>query len=83
MNNMRIVRYLPDWRAIAAYLRDPSSDWKPKVLAAVAIAYLLWPADLLPDIAPILGWMDDIGLAGLATWYLVHAAGRKRPPPTP
>lgn len=83
MTRMRSVRFLPDWRAVAAYLRDPSSDWKPKVLAAVAIAYLLWPADLLPDIAPVLGWMDDIGLAGLATWYLVHAAGRKHPPRVP
>ncbi len=80
---MRTVCFKPDWRAVAAFLRDPSADWKPKMLAAFAIAYLLWPADLIPDIAPFLGLFDDIGLASLAAWYLISAAGRKRPPPTP
>ncbi|TAK05223.1 DUF1232 domain-containing protein [Patescibacteria group bacterium] len=83
MDGMSRVRFMPDWRAVAAYLRDPSSDWKPKVFAVLAIAYLIWPADLVPDIVPLLGWFDDIGLAGVATWYLMHAAGRKRPPAAP
>ncbi|MEK7073243.1 MAG: DUF1232 domain-containing protein [Patescibacteria group bacterium] len=80
---MRSLRFTPDWRAVVAYLRDPTSDWKPKMLATFVIAYLLWPVDLIPDVAPVLGWFDDIGLAALAAWYLVHASGRKRPPPTP
>ncbi len=78
---MRTVRFVPDWRAVAAYLRDPRSDWKPKAAVVAALAYLVWPADLVPDIAPLLGWLDDIGLTALAAWYLVHAASRRNAPP--
>ncbi len=66
--------FLPDWKAIWSFLRDGSSDWKPKVVAVAAIVYLIWPIDLLPDLAPLIGWLDDIGFVGFATWYLMHAS---------
>ncbi len=58
------------WR----FLKDPKADWKPKVLSVLAVVYLFWPLDVLPDIAPIVGWLDDIGFVGLASWYLVRAS---------
>lgn len=66
--------FLPDWKGIWRFLTDSSSDWKPKAIAVVAIAYLLWPIDLLPDLAPIIGWLDDIGFVGFASWYLMSAS---------
>lgn len=69
-------RFIPNPSGIWAYLKDPKANWKPKALVVVAIAYLFWPLDALPDLAPILGWLDDIGFAGIATWYLGHATNK-------
>ncbi|MFA6161663.1 MAG: DUF1232 domain-containing protein [Patescibacteria group bacterium] len=68
--------FVPNWLGLIKYLRDPKSDWKPKATIVVAILYLIWPIDLLPDIAPILGWLDDIGITSLAIAYLLHASGQ-------
>jgi uncharacterized membrane protein YkvA (DUF1232 family) len=67
------LRLIPHWRNIWRFIRDPKSDWKPKALVVLAMLYLLWPLDLAPDLIPVFGWLDDIGLNGLAAWYLVHA----------
>jgi uncharacterized membrane protein YkvA (DUF1232 family) len=26
----------------------------------VALAYVLWPIDLIPDLIPVIGWVDDV-----------------------
>ncbi len=69
-------RFIPNLPGIWAYVRDSGTNWKPKALAILAVLYLLWPLDLVPDIAPLLGWLDDIGLVGIAGWYLNHATAK-------
>ena len=69
------MHFWPDWKGIWRFLTDPAADWKPKVLALIAVAYLLWPIDLLPDLAPFIGWLDDLGFVGIATAYLLKASG--------
>jgi uncharacterized membrane protein YkvA (DUF1232 family) len=76
---MSRTSFRPDWRGIIRYLRSPSTDWKPKLLLAVAVLYLVWPFDLLPDLAPILGWLDDLGLGMIAAWLVVRAASALPP----
>lgn len=71
---MKPMAYLPSWKGIWQYLRDPRSSWPPKALLVVAILYLLFPFDLVPDLAPIVGWLDDLGLNILAIWYVLRAA---------
>jgi len=73
---MKRTRFLPDWQGVWEYLSDGSADWKPKVAAVLAIVYLVWPLDLIPDFAPFIGWLDDIGFVGLASWYLIHSTNR-------
>jgi uncharacterized membrane protein YkvA (DUF1232 family) len=77
MPDQRPVRFEPEWRRVWNYLRNPKTDWKPKALVVFAVLYLIWPLDLLPDIAPILGWLDDIGVGTIATLYLVGASRKQ------
>ena len=48
---------------------------KALVIFGTAI-YLVSPIDLIPDVIPILGWLDDIGVLALAANYLA-----KKPQP--
>lgn len=41
-------------------LRDQRSPWYAKITALLSIIYLLSPADLIPDIVPIAGYLDDL-----------------------
>ena len=50
------------------------ADWKPKAAIGLAVLYLIWPIDLVPDLAPIIGWLDDIGITTFATAYLLYTA---------
>jgi uncharacterized membrane protein YkvA (DUF1232 family) len=44
-------------------LREPSVPALTKLVPVIGAVYLVWPIDLLPDIFPILGQLDDLGIA--------------------
>jgi uncharacterized membrane protein YkvA (DUF1232 family) len=54
----------------ALYLaaRHPATPWPAKIVAALVVAYALSPIDLIPDVVPLLGYLDDLILvpAGIA-----------------
>lgn len=60
------------WR----FLRDPHAPKMPKALALLAIVYIVCPIDAVPDFTPILGWLDDIGMTGIALGYLATKAAK-------
>lgn len=47
-------------KTIIALLRNPKVSRLPKFLVVAAILYIIWPFDLVPDVAPVVGWLDDI-----------------------
>lgn len=49
----------------AAYLafKNPETPVVSKVLMVASLLYVIFPFDFLPDLIPILGWLDDIGIA--------------------
>ena len=70
---MGSIRRLESWaRALkvevyALYLayKDPRVSWYARVLAAVVVGYAFSPIDLIPDVIPVLGYLDDIILIPL------------------
>lgn len=59
-------RFKDEARMVWAMLRDPAAPLAAKMIAIVALAYLVSPVDFVPDVVPILGWIDDgLVLAGL------------------
>src|SRR5690606_31504963 len=47
-------------RLVYHLLRDPEVPFYLKLLPLAAVAYVIFPADLAPDIVPVLGQMDDL-----------------------
>jgi uncharacterized membrane protein YkvA (DUF1232 family) len=63
-------------RAMWRFLMDPHAPRFPQLLAILTIVYLVSPLDLIPDVVPILGWLDDIGLTSFAIAYVAASAAR-------
>jgi len=43
-------------------MKDEKVPLKTKVTIAAALGYFILPADLIPDIAPLVGFTDDLGV---------------------
>ena len=43
-------------------MREPAVPLIPKAVPVLAVAYLIWPLDFLPDLLPVLGQLDDLGV---------------------
>lgn len=85
---------LSEARLAARLLREPAVPGLLKLVPAAAAAYLIWPLDIVPDLLPGIGQLDDLGviLAGVQAFiYLCPqpaaafhraavAAGRKFTP---
>lgn len=54
-----------------AFQRHETPRWAKNIIVGV-LGYLLTPIDLLPDLTPIIGYTDDLGLLSLG---LVAIAG--------
>lgn len=63
--------------ALSRYYRDPSASPLGKLVIFLAIIYVVVPADLIPDV-PVVGWLDDLGVMGLATAWLGRVVARYR-----
>ena len=64
-------------RALVRFFKDGNASIFGKLFVLAAVFYVVWPADLIPDV-PVIGWLDDIGVMGLATAYLSRVIGKYR-----
>jgi uncharacterized membrane protein YkvA (DUF1232 family) len=53
-----------------AALRDPRTPWYARVAASCVVAYAMSPIDLIPDLIPVLGYLDELVLLPLAVWFV-------------
>jgi uncharacterized membrane protein YkvA (DUF1232 family) len=75
---MHTIQQIPSYlRLLGGLLLDRRVAVIDKLLVAGAIAYILSPADLIPDIIPFLGEVDDVFLLVTALQRLVTNAGRR------
>ena len=48
--------------------RDPRTPWYAKLFVVCVVAYALSPIDLIPDVIPVLGYLDDLLLLPLGIY---------------
>lgn len=71
-----LMRFLPDVaRLLSALARDPRVPWRAKAVSAGTLAYVVSPVDLVPDLLPGVGQLDDLYLVLWAVRRLVATAG--------
>jgi uncharacterized membrane protein YkvA (DUF1232 family) len=51
---------------LRTFFQNPSVPRWRKFAAVAAVAYVVLPLDFIPDVIPVLGWLDDIGILALA-----------------
>jgi uncharacterized membrane protein YkvA (DUF1232 family) len=74
------------WLSVFKFRRELAIAWRTfrhagtplhvKAMLLLAVLYVLSPIDLIPDVIPVLGWLDDIGV--VAT--LLAVAQKMLPP---
>ena len=48
--------------------RHRETPWFVKAVLILLLAYLASPVDLIPDVIPVLGMLDDLVVAAVALW---------------
>lgn len=64
--------------ALVAFFRDSKRSLLAKIFCGLALVYVVIPIDLIPDLAPIIGWLDDIGMVTFAGAYVAYAVRKYR-----
>ena len=72
-----LARLIPNMAALfAALLRDPTVPRRAKIALGVGAAYLAMPLDLVPDVIPVVGALDDAIVVAFILRFVIRAAGR-------
>jgi uncharacterized membrane protein YkvA (DUF1232 family) len=72
----RILLFLPRFAVMLGKLiADPGVSPTDKLLLGAVVAYLASPLDILPDILPVVGHLDDIYLVALVLLRLLNRSG--------
>ena len=57
-----LLPFVGDIVAMTRLLRDGRAPVWAKLLVVATFFYVVFPFDVLPDLAPFVGWIDDVGL---------------------
>jgi uncharacterized membrane protein YkvA (DUF1232 family) len=57
---------------VRAYFRAVEVPFWRKALVLVALGYAVLPVDAIPDVIPVIGWLDDVGVVAAITAYLAR-----------
>lgn len=65
------VVFLRDAVAMFFCLKDPETPRTVKALIVAALGYFIFPLDAIPDLAPVIGFLDDAGVIAAALAAIV------------
>ncbi len=72
------IPLIGDIGALWRFFQDRDASLWGKAFVIATVAYVVMPADAIPDIAPVLGWLDDLGMMVVAFGYLASVIGKYR-----
>ena len=64
------LSFTKDIKALFNYFSDKSIPWYRKSIVVGALVYFIVPIDSIPDIAPLVGYLDDLGVITAVIKYL-------------
>jgi len=64
------VSFAKDILALYRYMKDPLVKWYRKAIVVAALVYFIVPIDTIPDITPLFGYLDDLGVITALLKYL-------------
>lgn len=56
------INFVNDVKALYKYMRDSYVPWYRKSIVVGALIYFISPIDAIPDLAPLVGYLDDLGV---------------------
>lgn len=72
MNRGPIKEIWSKVKALYKMIKDPNAAWTSKALAIGTLVYLIVPLDAIPDVLPIAGLTDDLGVILTTVAILAH-----------
>ena len=60
-----MVSFLRQLRYYRLVLFDRQTPWYVKLILAIGLLYILYPFDLITDLIPVSGWVDDLTIGSL------------------
>jgi len=64
------ISFAKDILALYSYMKDPLVKWYRKAIVVAALIYFIVPIDTIPDITPLFGYLDDLGVLTALLKYL-------------
>jgi uncharacterized membrane protein YkvA (DUF1232 family) len=56
------ISFAKDIMALFRYMQDSFVSWHRKAIVIAALIYFISPIDAIPDVAPLFGYLDDLGV---------------------
>ena len=64
------ISFAKDVMALYGYMSDSVVPWHRKAIVIAALVYFISPLDTIPDIAPLFGYLDDLGVIAALLKFL-------------
>jgi uncharacterized membrane protein YkvA (DUF1232 family) len=64
------ISFAKDILALVNYMRDSFVSWHRKAIVVAALIYFILPIDTIPDLAPLFGYLDDLGVIAAVLKFL-------------
>jgi uncharacterized membrane protein YkvA (DUF1232 family) len=69
-NRRNVFKIISHLKALKKYMLDKDVKWIRKSIVVAAILYFITPIDAVPDIAPLIGFLDDFGVIAWTMRFL-------------